>query len=92
MVLLLGLVLASGVQAQPRFSLTGYVIRDDNAFRSNSQTNDWINIFAFSGSQTWGQETWAFRLSYNGDYSRFAEYSERQNTSHQFGLGYTGAV
>jgi hypothetical protein len=92
LLMLLATAHLSPVFGQAQFSISTYLMRDDNAFRSRNQTNDWISTLAGTGSYTWGGDNWALQSYYKGDYSQFAEYSERANTAHRMGMGLSGLL
>lgn len=80
------LILTSPLYAQTDFSFTYYIIRDDNSFRSRNLYNEWINTFSFYTGHTFTGSSSLLRLYYTGDYSTFANYEERENNAHIFGV------
>ena len=84
--LLIIIFLASPLYAQSDFSFTYYIIRDDNSFRSRNLYNEWINTFSFYTGYTFTGNSSLLRLYYNGDYSTFTNYKDRQNNAHIFGI------
>lgn len=92
-ILLLALFLTSPLYAQTDFSLTYYLIRDDNSFKNRSLYDEWINTFSLYTGHTFTGNSSLLRLYYSGDYSTFANYKDRQNNSHRIGFAlnpYTG--
>ncbi len=73
------------VYAQMDFSLTWYLIRDDNAFKNRNLYDELINTLSLNTGRTFSIDNSSFRIYYNGDYSTFSNYKDRRNSSHKIG-------
>lgn len=78
--------LTSPLYAQSDFSFTYYIIRDDNSFKNRNLYDEWINTFSFYTGYNFTGNSSLLRLYYNGDYSTFTNYKDRQNNAHIFGI------
>ena len=74
------------LHAQTDFSLTYYLIRDDNSFNNRNVYDELINTFSLYAGRTFSGKSSLLRLYYTGDYSKYTNYKDRQNSSHRIGF------
>lgn len=84
--LVLILPAAHPLRGQTNFAATWFLFKDDNAFKSRVPYDEWINTFSLYAGQTFSRESAMFRVYYNGDFSKYSNYTDRQNNSHQLGI------
>jgi len=87
LIMLLFIVLLSElIHAQTGVSLSWYLIKDDNAFKSRNQYNELINTASLQISRTYSAKSFAVQALYGADVSAFSEYSDQQNHAHQISI------
>ena len=86
LIILLLLLFGVPLHAQTDFSFTYYLIRDDNSFNNRSVYDELINTVSLNVGHTFSGKLSLLRLYYTGDYSRYTNYKDRQNSSHRIGF------
>ena len=84
--LIMILAMSARVHAQNNFALTWYLMKDDNTFRSRNLYDEWINTFSVYAGKSFSNTSSSLRAYYNGDFSKYSNYEDRQNNSHQLGV------
>ena len=82
------LVLATVLSAQTDFSVTSYLIRDNNAFQNRTAYDEWINNSSVQIGHRFKSKTYQIHGYYNADISQFANNNELNNYAHKFGIAY----
>jgi len=74
------------LHSQTNASLSWYLIRDDNAFKSRNEYDELINMASLLISRTYTSDNFAIQGFYGADISAFSNYSDQQNHTHQFSV------
>ncbi|MCP4726417.1 MAG: hypothetical protein GY863_15335 [bacterium] len=84
--LLLVIMIITPLSAQTGISVSYYLIRDDNAFKSRDEYREMINTASLMLSRSYSLKNVAFQAFYGLDMSAFSEYSDQKNHSHMLGM------
>ncbi len=77
------LVLATAhLSAQIDFSVTSYLIRDNNAFQNRAAYDEWINNSSFQIGHLYKGKAYQIRGYYNADILHFVNNNELNNYAH----------
>jgi len=83
--LLLTVTAVNDVNAQTTFSMSYFLINDDNAYKSRTAYKEWINTASFMIGRQYSGDNFSVYGFYNGDLSFYSENEDLRNKSHQFG-------
>lgn len=81
--------LCKHLSAQTDFSITSYLIRDNNGFQNRSASDEWINNSSLHIEHRLKGKTHQIQGFYNADLLQFANKNELNNHAYKLGIAYS---